>query len=143
MAGGLLQLASEGVEDIYLTNNPEITYFSKIYKRHTNFSSEIKYLSIDQSFSFNDTISITIDKLGDLIGKSFIEVEIPNLHLSDTLIKDEEFNNIKNNELDNINNNINLAKIKYNNYKEFYEEEIRFYRYINQILKTENLETLY
>ena len=74
MAGGLLQLASEGIEDIYLTNNPEITYFSKIYRRHTNFASEIKKIPLDQSFNFNDTISITIEKLGDLLGKCFIEV---------------------------------------------------------------------
>ena len=140
MAGGLLQLASEGIEDVYLTNNPEITYFSKIYRRHTNFSSEFKYLPIEQSFSFNDTISITIDKLGDLVGKSFIEVEIPSLHLSDSLIKDPEFNIIKKNKLTNLKNELNQANITYNNYKSFYESEIKFYRYIKQILKTENLE---
>ena len=140
MAGGLLQLASEGVEDIYLTNNPEITYFSKIYRRYTNFSSEMKYLSIEQSFSFNDTISITIDKLGDLVGKSFIEVEIPNLHLSDNLIKDNEYNIIKNNKINNLKNQINSSKINYENFKNFFESEIKFYRHIRQILKTENID---
>lgn len=139
MAGGLLQLASEGVEDKYLTNNPEITYFSKIYRRYTNFSSEMKYLSIEQSFSFNDTISITIDKLGDLVGKSFIEVEIPSLHLSDNLIKDTDFNIIKNNKLSNLKNNINKAQINYDNFKNYFESEIKFYRFIKQILKTENI----
>jgi len=140
MAGGLLQLASEGVEDKYLTNNPEITYFSKIYRRYTNFSSEMKYLSTEQSFSFNDTISITIDKLGDLVGKSFIEVEIPSLHLSDSLIKDTDFNIIKNNKLSNLKNNIDKAQINYDIFKNFFKGEINFYRFIKQILKTENID---
>ena len=40
MVGGLLQLAVYGNEDIYLTGNPQITYFKSVYRRHTNFSLE-------------------------------------------------------------------------------------------------------
>ena len=40
MVGGLIQLAVYGNEDIYLTGNPQITYFKSIYRRHTNFSME-------------------------------------------------------------------------------------------------------
>lgn len=40
MGGGLLQLVAYGAQDIYLTGNPQITFFKVIYRRHTNFSME-------------------------------------------------------------------------------------------------------
>ena len=30
-----------GIEDIYLTKNPEISFFKKNYKRYSNFATEI------------------------------------------------------------------------------------------------------
>ena len=38
MTGGLLQIVSYGVQDTYLTGNPQMTFFKSVYKRHTNFS---------------------------------------------------------------------------------------------------------
>ena len=40
MGGGFLQLAAYGEEDIYLTGNPQVTFFVSVYKRYTNFSIE-------------------------------------------------------------------------------------------------------
>ena len=40
MGGVLLQLVAYGSQDIYLTGNPQITFFKVIYRRHTNFSME-------------------------------------------------------------------------------------------------------
>ena len=40
MGGGLMQLVAYGAQDVYLTGNPEITFFKSVYKRHTNFSIE-------------------------------------------------------------------------------------------------------
>ena len=48
MPGGLLQIASSGIQDIYLTKTPEITFFKKVYRRHTNFSSETIEINIEQ-----------------------------------------------------------------------------------------------
>ena len=45
MGGGLMQLVAYGAQDIYLTGNPQITFFKVVYRRHTNFSME----SISQS----------------------------------------------------------------------------------------------
>ena len=42
MGGGLLQLVAYGAQDIYLTGNPQITFFKVVYRRHTNFSIECK-----------------------------------------------------------------------------------------------------
>ena len=38
MGGGLLDLVAKGGQDIYFICNPQITFFKKVYKRHTNFS---------------------------------------------------------------------------------------------------------
>ena len=46
MGGGLLQLVAYGAQDIYLTGNPQITFFKVVYRRHTNFSIE----AIQQTF---------------------------------------------------------------------------------------------
>tara|TARA_X000000368_G_scaffold378783_1_gene333410 strand:+ start:107 stop:1174 length:1068 start_codon:yes stop_codon:yes gene_type:complete len=72
MAGGLLQLVAYGSQDIYLTGNPQITFFKAIYRRHTNFSIE----SIQQSFSGNvgygKRITCQLSRNGDLVHKVYL-----------------------------------------------------------------------
>ena len=36
-----------GAQDVYLTGNPQITFFKVVYRRHTNFALE----SIQQTFN--------------------------------------------------------------------------------------------
>jgi hypothetical protein len=79
MGGGLLQLASQGSQDKYLTGNPQITYFKMLYRRYTNFAIE----SIQQTFSntidFGKKVSATISRNGDLLYKAYIQVIIPQI----------------------------------------------------------------
>ena len=42
-----MQLVAYGAQDIYLTGNPQITFFKVVYRRHTNFSME----SIEQTWN--------------------------------------------------------------------------------------------
>jgi hypothetical protein len=68
MGGGLMQLVAYGAQDIYLTGNPQITFFKVVYRRHTNFSME----SIQQTWNGNQLagnsrISCTISRNGDLV----------------------------------------------------------------------------
>ena len=51
MAGGLLQLAGYGNQDIYLTGSPLISYFKVVYRRYTNFSMENIHLPADNNSS--------------------------------------------------------------------------------------------
>jgi len=73
-----MQLVAYGAQDIYLTGNPQITFFKVVYRRHTNFSME----SIQQTFngSVNDggRSSVTISRNGDLVGCIYVEFN-PNL----------------------------------------------------------------
>jgi hypothetical protein len=40
MTGGLLQLAAYGAQDLYLTGNPQISFFIAVYRRYTNFGKK-------------------------------------------------------------------------------------------------------
>ena len=73
MGGGLMQLVAYGAQDIYLTGNPQITFFKVVYRRHTNFSME----SIKQTFSgtadFGADVTATISRNGDLVYRMYLE----------------------------------------------------------------------
>ena len=73
MGGGLMQLVAYGAQDIYLTGNPQITFFKVVYRRHTNFSME----SIQQTFNgtadFGGSVSATISRNGDLVHRMYLE----------------------------------------------------------------------
>jgi hypothetical protein len=79
MGGGLLQLVAYGAQDVYLTGNPQITFFKVVYRRHTNFAME----AIEQTFSGNpnygNTVYCQISRNGDLIHRSYLEVGVKNL----------------------------------------------------------------
>ena len=72
----LLQLQSKGQEDMYLTSNPEITFFKTNYKRHTNFAIETIEHTFSGDYNFNNNIICTLNKSGDLLSKSFIKLEL-------------------------------------------------------------------
>jgi hypothetical protein len=76
MGGGLLQLVAYGAQDIYLTGNPQMTFFKVVYRRHTNFAME----AIEQSYSgtvgVGNRISTTISRNGDLIGPIYLEMNV-------------------------------------------------------------------
>lgn len=79
MGGGILQLAAFGSQDIYLTGNPQITFFKLVYRRHTNFAME----SIEQTFNgtvdFGRQVTTTIARTGDLITNIWLEITLPDL----------------------------------------------------------------
>lgn len=79
MTGGLLQLASYGAQDIYLTGNPQITFFVGVYRRYTNFAIQ----SIPQYFNgnadFGQKVYCQIDRIGDLINQVFLRIKLPSL----------------------------------------------------------------
>jgi hypothetical protein len=79
MAAGLIQLVAYGVQDLYLTGDPQITFFKILYRRHTNFSIESVIQNFSASANFGETVTCTISRAGDLVGKIFLYVEIPAL----------------------------------------------------------------
>ena len=72
MGGGLMQLVAYGAQDIYLTGNPQITFFKVVYRRHTNFSMETIEQTINGSSAKDGTGTVTISRNGDLVGRTFV-----------------------------------------------------------------------
>jgi len=76
MGGGLMQLVAYGAQDIYLTGNPQITFFKVVYRRHTNFSMECIQQTINGSSSFGGRNSVTISRNGDLVTKMYWKYDL-------------------------------------------------------------------
>jgi hypothetical protein len=80
MGGGLMQLVAYGAQDVYLTGNPQITFWKVTYRRHTNFSME----SIEQTFNgqadFGRRVTCTISRNGDLAYRTYLQVTLPEIN---------------------------------------------------------------
>ena len=78
-----MQLVAYGAQDVYLTANPQVTFFKQLYRRHTNFAME----SIEQTFngvaSFGKKVTATIARNGDLITKTYLQATLPSVQQGD------------------------------------------------------------
>ena len=69
MGGGLMQLVAMGAQDVFLTGNPQITFFKVVYRRHTNFSKEC----IKQEFNGSGaSLTCTLSRNGDLVQEIYL-----------------------------------------------------------------------
>jgi hypothetical protein len=62
-----MQLVAYGAQDIYLTGQPQITFFKSVYRRHTNFAIESIQQTINGSVAAGARVSVTISRNGDLL----------------------------------------------------------------------------
>lgn len=85
MAGGLMQLVAYGAQDVYLTGNPQITFFKVVYRRHTNFSMETIEHSLNGNPNFGKRSTVCITRNGDLIGPIYLQVTLGAVNVSDDL----------------------------------------------------------
>jgi hypothetical protein len=77
MGGGLMQLVAYGAQDIYLTGNPQITFFKVVYRRHTNFSMEAIEQTFNGSADFGKRVTCTVSRNGDLMHRVYLQVTVP------------------------------------------------------------------
>ena len=74
MGGGLMQLVAYGAQDIYLTGNPQITFFKVVYRRHTNFAVESIEQTHNGSVAAGSKISVTVSRNGDLLSQVWLSM---------------------------------------------------------------------
>ena len=78
-----MQLVAYGAQDVYLTGNPQITFWKVTYRRHTNFAME----SIEQTFNgqadFGRRVQCTISRNGDLAYRTYLQVTLPEINQQD------------------------------------------------------------
>ena len=75
MGGGLLQLVAYGAQDVYLTGNPQITFFKVVYRRHTNFALESIQQTFNGSVGYGQRVTATISRNGDLISRAYLVIK--------------------------------------------------------------------
>lgn len=79
MGGGFLQIAAYGVENLYLSGNPQTSFFITVYKRHTNFAIENCRQYFNGNLNFGKRVVCKIDRIGDLMSETFLVVKLPSL----------------------------------------------------------------
>ena len=65
MGGGLMQLVAYGAQDMFLTGNPQITFFKVVYRRHTNFAMEAISQTFEGNVESGCQVSATLARNGD------------------------------------------------------------------------------
>lgn len=105
MPGGIMQLVAYGAEDLYLTGNPQITYFKIVYRRHTNFAMEYieKYFYSLPNFNTTQRVQarIKIDRDADLLYDIYWAIDLPNIrfpieNFQDITVRDVNFKWVRN-----------------------------------------------
>lgn len=81
--GGLLQLVAQGKQDVFLTGNPQITWFKMVYRRYTNFAIESQTIYFDGDPDFGKRVTALVPRRGDLLGPIIMEVVLPYVTMSD------------------------------------------------------------
>ena len=138
MTGGLLQIVTSGKQDIYLTINPQITFFKKVYRRHTNFALELKEFNPEQTPEYDNIVTFILN-VGDAIHRCYFEIELPNLDFSDKYITNSIYNTMKSTKIFNYQTNVNIWTDYYNNLKSYCDIEIQLYRILYTLLQSENI----
>jgi Major capsid protein N-terminus len=82
MGGGLMQLVSYGAQDIYISGNPQITFWKILYKRHTNFAVEAIEVTFNGQADFNKRVTAVINRNADLMYKTYVQVVLPEVALT-------------------------------------------------------------
>jgi len=91
MGGGLMQLVAYGAQDIYLTGNPQITFFKVVYRRHTNFSCETIMQVLDgASTTAGGNGSLTVARNGDLLSRVYVVANDSGITSGDKIINTVE-----------------------------------------------------
>lgn len=86
--GTFFQLVSRGPQDVYLTYNPQITFFKQMYKRYTNFAVETMEESFSTTVRFGTKNICQLSKKGDLVGHMNFRITLPNLGIAGGVWKD-------------------------------------------------------
>jgi len=81
MGGGLMQLVSYGAQDIYISGNPQITFWKVLYKRHTNFAMESIEVTFNGQADFGRRVTAVISRNADLMYRTYIQVTLPQISL--------------------------------------------------------------
>jgi hypothetical protein len=73
MSAALIELVSVGAQDVYITGEPQVSFFRQNYKRYTNFAMKPERMDYIGTFGANNEITVPIRSKGDLMSYIWIE----------------------------------------------------------------------
>jgi hypothetical protein len=73
MSAALIELVSVGAQDVYITGDPQVSFFRQNYKRYTNFAMKPERMDYIGTFGANNEVAIPIRSKGDLMSYIWIE----------------------------------------------------------------------
>ena len=83
MAGGLMQLVSEGQQNVILNGNPSKTFWKATYKKYTNYGKQNFRIDYNGTPTLNltteSTFTFLIKRYGDLLMDCYISINLPNI----------------------------------------------------------------
>ncbi len=84
MSAALIDLVSIGAQDVYITGDPQVSFFRQTYKRHTNFAIKPERMDYIGTFGSSNEVSIPVRSKGDLLSYVWIEADtISNVETND------------------------------------------------------------
>ena len=83
MAGGLMQLVSEGQQNVILNSNPSKTFWKATYKKYTNYGKQNFRIDYNGTPTLNltteSTFTFLIKRYGDMLMDCYISINLPNI----------------------------------------------------------------
>jgi hypothetical protein len=80
MGKGDIKLEVKGNVD-FLTDFPQVSFFDVLYKRHTNFATEMIYLPMSGTLEFGETLTCVLPRSGDLVHKMCFAVTLSEVNI--------------------------------------------------------------
>lgn len=133
MAGGIINIASYGAQDIFLTGTPQITFFKIIYRRYTNFSFESIELPFDNNncSGFGAKMELLLPTIGDLVNKMYLKIKLPKLCVERDLTDSC-------NKITSLKSQYDSILLEFEKFTLFINVNMRAYRAIREISLAEN-----
>ena len=120
MAGGLIQLMSYGYADKVLIGDPQITFFKKVYHKHSLFAIQDHEILSESEINFGSSTNFKLRNYGDLFFSPYLKITLPEVQVEYEKTIDEYINEYNSSSKIN-DNNVNLILSKLNaiihNYK--------------------------
>ncbi len=77
MAGGLIQLMSYGYADKVLIGDPQITFFKKVYHKHSLFAIQDHEIQSESEINFGTYTNFKLRNYGDLFYSPYLKITLP------------------------------------------------------------------
>ena len=96
MPKGILQLVAKNIEDSILTDNPSVTLFKTMYRRHTNYSKYEHKLNFYNSLNFGINTNAILKRRGDLLHKLYLVIDLPEININLPILSRQEVQTLLN-----------------------------------------------